>query len=119
FVEPFGMSALCHQPTSAAARLHTEITPCDTALLQDPCEPLVSVRINRQFSGRNLPPLMFRASARTAQATSPHWHTLGIVRSGRHLDTGVRKDERQSKGLKQLRTGRFDKQGQPRNCILL
>src|SRR5262249_42131922 len=61
---------------TAAARLHTEITPCDTALLQDPCEPLVSVRINRQFSGRNLPPLMFRASARTLLKRHPPIGTL-------------------------------------------
>jgi hypothetical protein len=46
---------------SGSLRLHTEITPYDSVLMQDPCEPLVSVRINRQFSGRNLPPLMFRA----------------------------------------------------------
>jgi hypothetical protein len=44
--------------------------------------------------------------ARCYQATSI-WHALGIVRSGRRLDTGVRKDERQSKGLKQLRAGWF------------
>jgi hypothetical protein len=50
-------------------------TPRDTVLLQEPYEPLVSFRINRQFSGRNLPPLMFRASGpHCYQATSPLAH---------------------------------------------
>jgi hypothetical protein len=104
---------------SGSLRLHTEITPCDTVLLQDPASRSSASGLIDNSPGGIFPALMFRASGRTAIKRHPHWHTLGIARSGRHLDTGVRKDERQSKGLKQPRAGGFDKQGQPRNCILL
>ena len=85
---PEGRHPHCH--FRGLLRLHSRYGPSDRSAAQGdlcheapapagyPAEPLVSYRINRQFSGWNLPPQMFRAfGAHGQQATSSRSRPAG------------------------------------------